>query len=497
MNTVEEVRSILSGGKPVTAPVVEHAPLDEAVELIRTHRDLTATIQRKLDGLSAAMGEAHERATRDPSAALAALAGKPRDALAALKDLIDASLTHVESVTGRAVKPVSEARVHLVDRALFELTEGVDTNAAKSGVRASMTEVEGFLNSVKRLKTGSSVGIGRNTYRVSKSPALRGKDMLVTLSGPGMGAADGYTLLVPGSPAARNEEYEVLLVHDESDARVGLFMSDVVLEAVDKGQYKDFSRVNPGDTIRITKQTFRVIGKSDSAAIIQPEKIAKEVYGGFSAAPAPVKSPGDFAGRGGKDFGDAVLAGATVLKFNPHNGQYSFPNGKLPGEYEMADTIQIVGHEPDEERFYEGVMGVERFDLMVSEAYGNSSLEKLSEVAKRGESMKVNGVYVDPATARVVLAIHEALGEPNQERLAGLPVQDMIAVAMKMVSEAAGGKRFSGWATNIKSGKKLPIHTVMAKDENDAMEKAKAVIAKAGGDPAGFKFDMKKDRSQS
>jgi hypothetical protein len=72
----------------------------------------------------------------------------------------------------------------------------------------------------------------------------------------------------------------------------------------------------------------------------------------------------------------------------------------------------------------------------------------------------------------------------------------MISVAMKMVSESVGQK-FSGWATNIKSGKKLPVHTVVAKDEGDAVEKARAIIAKSGGDPSGFKFDMKQERARS
>lgn len=56
--------------------------------------------------------------------------------------------------------------------------------------------------------------------------------------------------------------------------------------------------------------------------------------------------------------------------------------------------------------------------------------------------------------------------------------------------DEAGDKSFSGWAINLKSGKKLPIHTVKARDESDAVEKARAVIKKSGGDPSSFKYEM-------
>lgn len=467
--SADQIRSIVRGGgqrsavPTVTSETQERPfdPLGEAVELLKTHTRFTVAGQRGLDAVSIALGEARDFVTRKPDSAVEALE-KPCAELRKLKEMIDASLAHMEHVVREAKRlpGMTESRVHEIDRALYALTEGVDTSLSKndysSQLAASAAEAERFIGSVKQLKVGANVGVGRNAYQVVNTPTKRGAEWFVALSGPGMGKADGYSLLVPEHKTTG--VYEAMLVHEKSKAKVGLFLADIKLEAVDGSQYGDFGpamgRIEPGDTVRLTKQVFRVIGKSGSAALIQPEKIAAEVYGGFRPAMGYVASPGDFPGRGGKDFqdtstsepkgtqpqgqaGHASLVGTTVLNYNPHTGQYSFPSGKLPGEYEMADTIQIVGHQPGEERAYfgESRMTVERFTLMIQEAAGKTTVEKLQSVAAGGEPMKVNGYYVDPESARVILMVHEALGEDNRNRMDGMAVQQMVTVAWRMANQ--------------------------------------------------------------
>jgi hypothetical protein len=67
----------------------------------------------------------------------------------------------------------------------------------------------------------------------------------------------------------------------------------------------------------------------------------------------------------------------------------------------------------------------------------------------------------------------------------------VVAAINKYKLSEGGGKKFSGWATNLKSGKKLPVHTVTARDEDDAVKQAKGIIAKSGGKPDDFSYEMK------
>lgn len=476
MPTAEEIRSIVRGGRkpsPAQPPSASETqerrfdPLGEATELLNTHTKLVTACQRGTDALAVSFGEARELVTRKPGSAVEAL-DKPRAELRKLKELVDASLAHMEDVVreARRIPGLTEARLREVDRALFSLTEGVDASVAKndysSQLAASAAEAERFIGSVKQLQIGANIGVGRNAYQVANTPTKRGAEWFVALTGPGMGTADGYTLLVPDTASTLNKTkqnvHEAVLVHDKTKAKVGLFLADITLEAVDKGQYGDFGpamgRINPGDTVRLTKQVFRVIGRTGNAALIQPETIASQVYSDFRPAMGRINPPGDFPGRGGKDFrdtstsapapmqpqgqaGHASLVGTSVLNYNPHSGQYSFPSGKMPGDYEMADTIQIVGHQPGEERAYfgEGRMTVERFELMIQEAVGKDTMEKLGSVAAGGEPMKVNGIYMDPETARLILMTTEALGETNRARMAGLPVQRMVTTVLRMANQ--------------------------------------------------------------
>lgn len=498
-SVVDEIRGILDGKKAPPAPgASEQAnPADEAMELLKTHRSLVTAAQRKLDGLSASLGEAFQRANRSPEAALEALGDKPRAALLALKEMIDASLAHVESVvrSGRARPGLTEARLNEVDAATSALTEGVDTSVSQnnyaSQLAASSAEAERFIGSVKQLQIGDNVGVGRNSYQVVNTPTKRGAEWFVALSGPGAGTGDGYSLLVPETLSKTNPPSgeikptrEAVLRHDETGSEADLMLADIHLEGVDMGQYGGYRSgqgwVNPGDVIKLTKQVFRVIGKSGNSALIQPEKIAKEVYGDYRPAMGRIESPGDFPGRGGKDFGDAVasapqgmlknaeghasLVGTTILKYNPHTGSYSFPSGKFPGDYEMADTIQIVGHDASLPHIVGESMTVERFDMMLDEAEGGFTMEKLANVVEADEAMKVNGVLIDPETARAILMVQEALGEDNQERLSGMPVSTMASIAWRMINQ---GQQTEGDDFDLDEAKVFPPGAKVLVDGRD------------------------------
>lgn len=207
--------------------------------------------------------------------------------------------------------------------------------------------------------------------------------------------------------------------------------------------------IKPGDKIKLTQQVFRIIGKSGNSALMQPEAIARSLYGDFSPAPKSVKSPGDFSGRGGKDFGDAVvsqpqgmlknpgghisLVGTQVLKYNPHTGMFTFPSSTVPGDYEMADTIQIVGHDPTLPFIVGEHMTVERFDMMLDEAHGATVIDKLRVVAEGDSPMKVHGVYVDHYTAEAAVSMHDSLNGGNRERLAEMTVPQVLSVMFKML----------------------------------------------------------------
>ena len=80
----------------------------------------------------------------------------------------------------------------------------------------------------------------------------------MALSGPGAGASDGYSLLVPETLSKTNPPSghikptrEAALRHDETGAEVDLLLTDIRLEGVEMGQYGGFVAgqgwINPGD----------------------------------------------------------------------------------------------------------------------------------------------------------------------------------------------------------------------------------------------------------
>lgn len=222
-------------------------------------------------------------------------------------------------------------------------------------------------------------------------------------------------------------------------------------EGVFAPQYvKSMDKINPGDKVSLTAQVFRVIGKSGNSAVMQPDAIARELYGTFEPAPKPVKSPGDFPGRGGKDFQDATvtgapkgmlkdpsghtsLVGAMVVKYNPHTGQFSYPSPKLPGEYEMADTIQVVGHDPKMPHVVGESVSPDRFELQLDEAHGTTIIDKLRVISGGGTPMKVHGVYVDHFTAEAALSVYENMRDSeNKRRMVEMTASQIIHMLFRM-----------------------------------------------------------------
>jgi hypothetical protein len=263
------------------------------------------------------------------------------------------------------------------------------------------------------------------------------------------GRGDNALEVLRGEPLSAlrklSETVTAALAHVESVVGGDGPMAAQYVAAMDK--------IKPGDKIMLTQQVFRVIGKTGNSALVQPDAIAKGIYGTFVPAPGPVKSPGDYPGRGGDDFGDAVvnqpkgmltnpqghisLVGTQVLKYNPHTGLFSFPSERLPGEYEMADTIQIVGHDAAMPFAVGEGMTVDRFTMILDEAHGTTTIDKLRVITQAGVPMKVHGVYVDQDTAEAAITMYDGLREDNRRRMTEMTVTQILAVMLRMTKQAA------------------------------------------------------------
>ena len=244
-------------------------------------------------------------------------------------------------------------------------------------------------------------------------------------------------------------------------------------------------RIEPGDAVTFAKTAFRVIGKSGNSALIQPEKLARAVYGDFGPAMGRIASPGDFPGRGGKDFrdtsdvapratqpqgqsGHTALVGTTVLKYNPHTGGFSFPSGKAPGDYAMATAIQVVKHDPKLGRVVgsNARMSVEAFELGLDEAFGETTMERVLDVLESDQVKKVNGVMLDPATAALILQVNESLDEGNQDQLAELGVATMASISLNLTQEEVD----FGLTEDTSAAKKL-LAAALKKVESESIRK--------------------------
>lgn len=277
---------------------------------------------------------------------------------------------------------------------------------------------------------------------------------------------------------------------------VKILAADIRLNEEDYGDhmydYQDFGpamgRIEPGDKITWMNPTMvlRVIGREDNAAIVKPDSMDDEMYGSFRAAaqfssvpvgnelPAvpqrqqwqpgmdPIPSNRDLPGRGGTHALDAhttalqstltgqggisggecaSLVGARVLTYNPHTGKYSMATGKKPGEYEMADTIQIVGHDPSLPAAVGESMTLQRFELAIDEAMGPTTVAKLRHVVESGKVMKVNGVLMNAPVASVMLRFYGAVSESNRARMDGMGVVEMMTVSQRMLKRLTEGSR--------------------------------------------------------
>ena len=125
--------------------------------------------------------------------------------------------------------------------------------------------------------------------------------------------------------------------------------------------------------------------------------------------------------------GRTSLVGLSVLNYNPHNGQFTWPSGTMPGEYKQATAITIVGHDKALSKVVGEDVTPERFDMMIDEAEGDNLMAKLSTVAEGEDMMTVNSVLVDPYTAQLALQVYEGLKTENQERMEAMTVYEVIA----------------------------------------------------------------------
>lgn len=467
MNTMDEVRGILGASKRRTVgegcpgPMPPTAPVDaseRANELIRTGSLIASRFQQKIDALSSAFGTSSQVAKRaaanggDPFEAL----NGPLTAMRELRDLASASIAQAEMVisSGRlsvasGIAPRYEGRIAAIDRALREASpQGFDTavtdaNDYSDELDAAFWDAEGYLNSLKQLEPGSKVYVGRRSFYVVNAPAKTAGDWFVTLAAdeaPGYAAApDGYTLLIPDSPEEDvPEATEARLRFGGKELPVRLYdvrlheESEVPPYMHQYGTYEaGMEKIQPGDRIKLGGTTFRVIGKVGNAATVAPE-----LGGSYRAARAWI-GPTDGADLGGhKEPWDTSESGvATVLRFNPHTGQYQFPSGTKPGEYEMADKIQIVGRDPSLPTAVGEGVTVDRIDFIMDEAAGSTLIEKLVEASKSPK--KVNGYYITPATAAVACRVYERLDGENRERLESLSVVEAIRAVHATVARVA------------------------------------------------------------
>jgi len=361
----DEIRSILDEGKkPSGQQMTEQLqePVDEALELLKTHTNLTTLLQKKLDALSTAFGIANQDATRagkktgeDRKQVFEVFEGAPLSALRELREVIDRSIQHVENVCRR----------------------------------------------------------GR--YR-SEMPSYGGKWTTTESLG------------------------------EQADPFGG---------STDLQSYGDFvpamGKIEPGMAVDLGGTVFRVIGKSGDSAVVQPEAIRQQVYGDFGPAggyptpQSPVPSGAttpqdthDVAPRSNlsNPTGHTSLVGTSVLKYSPHSGQFSFVTGKMPGDYEMATSIQIVGHDPALPNIAGESITADRLKLMTDEAEGDDTIEKLRAVADSSEPKLINGVLVDPFSANVAVEMYDGLNDDNQERMEGMGIYEVLQVIYSVMSKA-------------------------------------------------------------
>lgn len=581
---IEEVNIVLGrGGKPMPVQEGSKDPADQARTLIDTHANLDKMLQAKIDAVKAGFEHAKKSAKgldKVGSGTIEAptlLNGKPLAAAKALHKFAGQVVDQIEEVIREANKGRGslgfrresvEAHLDFLDQRLDEIRtpkhDSSPDNASVNDYSPELVAAAGaaadYLSTPSALKVGSTVHIGRKSLAVVGAPKMVDKGMLVTLAAPDSMDAynqygDGYTLLVPmqgvtSAPPSMTAPQQTVAPTAEATLTWGgrstkILMADIRLEEGNYGDhmtdYGDYApmmgKVNPGDKIRLTTPTvFRVIGKTDNVALVQPDAMDKEMYGKYRAAatgsPANLWKPAggwigsgsDYAGRGGKEFQDTRPAtGARVVKFNPHSGKFMMPTGKKPGEYEMADKIQIVGHQPSENAVVGESISLERFQMTIAEAGGSNVVEKLESVAGSRDPMTVNGILFEPGVAQSILCLRAGLSEDRQGRLAAMSADQVLETTMRMLGAdiQEGKPSKADWEKalkkdeaelakmkkalkDLKAGKKIQNLTVDgAKTTIDGLEltiknKKKHIAALSEGDDGeALVFEFRNDRTAS
>jgi len=62
-----------------------------------------------------------------------------------------------------------------------------------------------------------------------------------------------------------------------------------------------------------------------------------------------------------------------------------------------------------------------------------STIDKIKDIVKNKQNMKIGGVRVDMQTANAIMAVHKALGQSNRKKYEKLPIKKMASVAFKLL----------------------------------------------------------------
>jgi hypothetical protein len=62
-----------------------------------------------------------------------------------------------------------------------------------------------------------------------------------------------------------------------------------------------------------------------------------------------------------------------------------------------------------------------------------STIDKIKDIVKNKQNMKIGGVRVDMQTANAIMTVHKALGQSNRKKYEKLPIKKMASVAFKLL----------------------------------------------------------------
>lgn len=219
------------------------------------------------------------------------------------------------------------------------------------------------------------------------------------------------------------------------------------IESTDLSEYESdmaMDKIQPGVILKLGEQVFRVLSKSGNSALIQPDYIQEQRFGpaaGYPSPQSPVPSGMTIAQDVTPQPVGGDLVGASIFKYVPETGLFQYCTGIMPGSYEMATVIQIVGHDPSMPNIAED-MTVEEFELMLSEAEPTDIIEKLRTVAEGEEARLVNSVLVDSDTARVAVEMYDGFQDDgNRIKMGSMNIHEVLRTTFSVLSkmDEAGG----------------------------------------------------------